>query len=62
MDSEIKQTKQCSKCGITNTLDKFRKYVNTNNNIFSLKLYNRDLSATEVLQNYNTTKTRFGLT
>ena len=35
MDSEIKQTKQCSKCGITNTLDKFRKYVNTNNNIFS---------------------------
>ena len=35
MDSEIEQTKQCSKCGITNTLDKFRKYVNTNNDIFS---------------------------
>ena len=35
MDSEIKETKQCSKCGITNTLDSFRKYVNTNNGRFS---------------------------
>jgi hypothetical protein len=30
-------------------------------NIFSYKLYLRELSATEVLQNYNATKTRFGL-
>jgi hypothetical protein len=30
-------------------------------NISIVKLYNRELSATEVLQNYNATKTRFGL-
>jgi hypothetical protein len=29
--------------------------------IASLKLYNRNLSAQEITQNYNTTKTRFGL-
>jgi hypothetical protein len=31
------------------------------NNIFSVKIYNRALSAEEVLQNYNATKGRFGL-
>lgn len=35
MDSKTEETKQCSKCGITNTLDGFRKYVNTNNGRFS---------------------------
>jgi hypothetical protein len=30
-------------------------------NIYSTQIYNRALSATEVLQNYNATKTRFGL-
>jgi hypothetical protein len=30
-------------------------------NIYLSKIYNRALSATEVLQNYNTTKSRFGL-
>jgi hypothetical protein len=30
-------------------------------NIASVQIYNRALSATEVLQNYNATKTRFGL-
>lgn len=35
MDNKIEETKQCSKCGITNTLDNFRKYVNTNNGRFS---------------------------
>ena len=30
-------------------------------NISTVKIYNRELSATEVLQNYNATKTRFGL-
>ena len=29
-------------------------------NISNLQIYNRDLSATEVLQNYNATKSRFG--
>jgi hypothetical protein len=29
--------------------------------IFIFKIYNRALSASEILQNYNTTKTRFGL-
>jgi hypothetical protein len=33
----------------------------SNGNIYSVKIYNRALSAQEVLQNYNTTKTRFGL-
>jgi hypothetical protein len=32
-----------------------------NGNIASTQIYNRALSATEVLQNYNATKTRFGL-
>lgn len=32
-----------------------------NFNIGSIKIYNRALSATEVLQNYNVTKSRFGL-
>jgi hypothetical protein len=32
-----------------------------NGNIASVQIYNRALSATEVLQNYNSTKTRFGL-
>jgi hypothetical protein len=32
-----------------------------NGTIYSTKLYNRALSASEVLQNYNTTKSRFGL-
>jgi hypothetical protein len=30
-------------------------------NIASVQIYNRELSATEVLQNYNATKSRFGL-
>ena len=34
---------------------------NTRINIYNLKIYNRVLSATEILQNYNATKGRFGL-
>ena len=30
-------------------------------NIYLSKIYNRALSATEIQQNYNATKTRFGL-
>ena len=30
-------------------------------NIFQIKVYNRALSSTEILQNYNATKSRFGL-
>ena len=32
-----------------------------NSNISTMQLYNRILSSTEILQNYNATKTRFGL-
>ena len=32
-----------------------------NSNISTMQLYNRILSSTEILQNYNSTKTRFGL-
>jgi hypothetical protein len=32
-----------------------------NGNIYSFKVYNRALSASEILQNFNTTKSRFGL-
>jgi hypothetical protein len=32
-----------------------------NGNLYNMQIYNRALSATEVLQNYNATKTRFGL-
>ena len=32
-----------------------------NGNIYSFQLYNRALSANEIKQNYNSTKTRFGL-
>lgn len=38
----------------------YGSYINAN--FYSAKIYNRALSATEVLQNYNETKTRFGLT
>lgn len=37
------------------------KYVYFRGTINQLSYYNRALSATEILQNYNTTKTRFGL-
>jgi hypothetical protein len=33
----------------------------SNSNIFILRIYNRPLTATEVLQNYNAQKARFGL-
>lgn len=33
-----------------------------NGNIYNIKLYNKLLTSTEILQNYNATKTRFGLT
>lgn len=33
----------------------------TNCNIYSFKFYNKALSANEILQNYNTTKSKFGL-
>jgi len=32
-----------------------------NGAIYTTKIYNRALSSTEILQNYNATKTRFGL-
>ena len=32
-----------------------------NGKIYSVSIYNRELSASEILQNYNATKTRFGL-
>jgi hypothetical protein len=32
-----------------------------NCNIYNFKIYNRELSASEVLQNYNAVKSRFGL-
>jgi hypothetical protein len=35
--------------------------VYLNGNIYTIRTYNRALSAQEVLQNYNATKTRFGL-
>ena len=40
------------------TISGFAKFTG---NIASVQIYNRALSATEVLQNYNATKTRFGL-
>ncbi len=33
---------------------------NLNGKISSVTAYNRNLSASEILQNFNTTKTRFG--
>jgi hypothetical protein len=30
-------------------------------NVGSLRIYNKVLTATEILQNYNATKTRFGI-
>jgi hypothetical protein len=42
------------------------RWINTDTrnfvgNIYTVRLYNRELSSQEVLQNYNATKTRFGL-
>jgi hypothetical protein len=48
----------------TGNLDIARRNTNTlylNGRIPNIKIYNRALSATEILQNYNATKTRFGL-
>lgn len=49
-------------------LDEFRLGANSsgsplplNGNIFNVKIYNKELLSTEVLQNYNTLKNRFGL-
>lgn len=49
-------------------VDEFRLGANSsgsplplNGNIFNVKIYNKELLSTEVLQNYNATKTRFGL-
>jgi len=39
----------------------FENQIGSASNIASFQLYNRDLSASEVLQNYNATKSRFGL-
>ncbi len=43
----------------SNTVGPTSEYLN--GKIFNTQIYNRALSATEVLQNYNATKTRFGL-
>jgi hypothetical protein len=46
------------------TLLRLGNFSNTNfsnSNIYQTSIYNRALSAQEILQNYNTTKTRFGL-
>ena len=45
----------------TITVGSFGSSSWTNGNIACVKLYTRDLSADEVLQNYNATKGRFGL-
>ena len=45
----------------TNNLSNYFGYGYFVGNISNFQLYNRALSATEVLQNYNATKTRFGL-
>jgi hypothetical protein len=48
----------------TGNLDIARRNTNTlylNGRIPNIKIYNRALSSTEILQNYNATKTRFGL-
>ena len=45
-----------SSSGTNNTVNKYLR-----GNISSLQIYNRALSATEILQNYNATKGRFGL-
>jgi len=58
-------TWQVSGTSITNfDVGRIRNDVATfafSGNVSSVKIYNRELSATEVLQNYNATKTRFGL-
>jgi hypothetical protein len=51
---------------VNQNINCFIGYGNSSNqyvigNIASTQIYNRALSATEVLQNYNATKTRFGL-
>ena len=49
----------------TSTINFMSRYTNAefaSGNISCIQIYNRALSATEVRQNYNATKTRFGLT
>jgi hypothetical protein len=47
--------------GTNMMLGKWNNYGPLNGKIANAQIYNRALSATEVLQNYNATKTRFGL-
>jgi hypothetical protein len=66
IDSIITVTRNSYTPNLTNTSIRIGQ-ANTgiaysfNGNVGSTSLYNRSLSATEVLQNYNATKTRFGL-
>ena len=43
------------------TIGKDQNGQNLSGNIANIQIYNRALSASEILQNYNATKTRFGL-
>jgi hypothetical protein len=52
--------------GMSTSVSNIGRYIASNlnflkGNLASYKIYNRDLSATEILQNYNATKGRFGL-
>ena len=66
MNGQLKKTGSSSST-IGNSSQPFRLGINTVNsetyrgNIFTTQVYNRALSAQEVLQNYNATKGRFGL-
>ena len=56
-------TKNVSKALITSNKSPFILAGNShqNCNISNIKIYNRELSSTEVLKNFNSTQSRFGL-
>jgi hypothetical protein len=59
----LMDTKVVSKTLISSSKSPFILAGNSQQNcsIYNLKIYNRELSTTEILKNFNATKTRFGL-
>ena len=53
-------TLQIARGGLSNSAQ-LSNYPSANTRISNLQIYNRALTATEITQNYNATKTRFGL-
>lgn len=62
-NGQLMSTQNVSKALVTSNKSPFILAGNSHQNctIFNIKIYNRELSSTEVLKNFNTTRSRFAL-